>query len=47
MEQKDRVNEDEDFYQRLSRKVDMISDGVEEQSRLLKQLEAQIKEKNK
>ncbi|KAF8652319.1 hypothetical protein HU200_053976 [Digitaria exilis] len=48
MEQKGHGDEDkEDIYQRLSRKVDMISDGIDEQSRLLKQLKAQIIENKK
>ncbi|CAL4991891.1 unnamed protein product [Urochloa decumbens] len=48
MEQKSHMNEKkEDIYQRLSTKIDMISAGVDEQARFLKQLEAQIKENNK
>ncbi|CAL4895609.1 unnamed protein product [Urochloa decumbens] len=47
-EQKNRVNEKkDDIYQRLSTKIDKISDGYDEHMRLLKQLEVQIKENNK
>ncbi|CAL4983596.1 unnamed protein product [Urochloa decumbens] len=48
MEQKSQMSEKkEDIYQRLSTKIDMISAGVDEQARFLKQLEAQIQENNK
>ena len=48
MEPKRHVNEKkEDIYQRLSTKVDKILDGLDEHSRLLKELEVQIKNNNK
>jgi len=48
MEQKSLTNKKtEDIYQRISTKFDKISDGLDEQSRLLKQIEVQIKENNK
>ncbi|CAO2149532.1 unnamed protein product [Urochloa humidicola] len=48
MEQKSHINEKkEDIYQRLSTKIDKISDGLDEHARLLKQLEVQIQENNK
>ncbi|CAO2142250.1 unnamed protein product, partial [Urochloa humidicola] len=48
MEPKSHINEKkEDIYQRLSTKIDKISDGLDEQARLLKQLEVQIQENNK
>jgi len=40
-------NKTEDIYQRILTKFDKISDGLDEQSRLLKQIEVQIKENNK
>ncbi|XP_066338776.1 uncharacterized protein [Miscanthus floridulus] len=53
MEQKSHVNEKpeniypENIYKRLLMKVDKISEGLDEHSRLLKELEAEIKENNK
>jgi hypothetical protein len=53
MEQKSNVNEKpeliypENIYKRLLMKVDKISEGLDERSRLLKELEAEIKENNK
>ena len=48
MEQKSRVNETMgDIYKRLLMKIDKISDGLDEHSRLLKQLEAELNENNK
>ena len=48
MEQKSLTNKKtEDIYQRISAKFDKISDGLDEQPRLLKQIEVQIKENNK
>ena len=48
MEQKSLTNnKTEDIYQRISTKMDKISDGLDEQSHLLKQIEVQIKENNK
>ena len=48
MEQKSHVNETTgDIYKRLLMKIDKISDGLDEHSRLLKQLEVQIEENNK
>ena len=48
MEQKSLTNnKTEDIYQRISTKFDKISDGLDEQSRLLKQIEVQMEEKNK
>lgn len=45
---KSRVNEKkEDIYERILKKIDKISNGLDERSRLLKQLEVQIKENNK
>ncbi|OEL35229.1 hypothetical protein BAE44_0003752, partial [Dichanthelium oligosanthes] len=47
-EQKGRTNgKNEEFYRRLSTKIDKISDGLDEHSRLLKQLKDQMKENNK
>ncbi|KAG2580852.1 hypothetical protein PVAP13_6NG371700 [Panicum virgatum] len=44
-EQKDKVHEKTgDMYQRLSMKIDRLSDIMDENSRLLKQVEAQMKE---
>jgi hypothetical protein len=48
MEQKSRVNETTgDICKRLLMKIDKISDGLDEHSRLLKQLEVQLEENNK
>ena len=53
MEQKSHVYEKpeniypENIYKRLLMKVDKISEGLDEHSRLLKELEAEIKENNK
>ena len=48
MEQKSHVNETTgDIYKRLLMKIDKISDGLDEHSRLLKQLEAELNENNK
>jgi len=48
MEQKSRVNETMgDIYKRLLMKIDKISDGLDEHSRLLKQLEVLIEKNNK
>uniref|UniRef100_A0A0A9D5D4 Uncharacterized protein n=1 Tax=Arundo donax TaxID=35708 RepID=A0A0A9D5D4_ARUDO len=47
MEHKKHVNEKEDIYQRLSTKIDKISDGLDEHTRLLKELEVQINNNNK
>ena len=48
MEQKSHVYENpENIYKRLLMKVDKISEGLDEHSRLLKELEAEIKENNK
>ena len=48
MEQKSRVNETTgDIYKRLLMKIDKISDGLDEHSRLLKQLEVLIEKNNK
>ena len=48
MEQKSLGNKKtEDIYQRISTKFDKISDGLDEQSRLLKQIEVQMEENNK
>jgi len=48
MEQKSLTNnKTEDIYQRISTKMDKISDGLGEQSRLLKQIKVQTKENNK
>lgn len=45
---KSRVNEKkEDIYERILKKIDKISNGLDEHSRLLKQLEVQIKENDK
>ncbi|KAJ1276735.1 hypothetical protein BS78_05G237500 [Paspalum vaginatum] len=43
---KKRFNEEEDM-KRILRKMDLISDAVDRQERLLKQLEAEIKEEQK
>ncbi|KAJ1276741.1 hypothetical protein BS78_05G238100 [Paspalum vaginatum] len=40
-------NEEEDIQQRILRKMDMISDAVDRQERLLKQLESEIKKDQK
>jgi len=53
MEQKSHVYEKpeniypENIYKRLLMKIDKISDGLDEHSRLLKQLEAELNENNK
>ncbi|WVZ49735.1 hypothetical protein U9M48_001066 [Paspalum notatum var. saurae] len=44
MEQKKHVNEEEDMKQSILRKMDLISDAIDRQERLLKELEAEIKE---
>lgn len=47
-EQKRKVQEKTgDIYQRLSMKLDRLSDVMDENSRLLKQVEAQMKENKK
>jgi len=48
IEQKSLTNKKtEDIYQRISTKFDKISAGLDEQSRLLKQIEVQMEENNK
>ncbi|CAM0153073.1 unnamed protein product [Urochloa decumbens] len=48
MEQNSHMNEKkEDIYQRLSTKIDKISDGLDEHERFLKLLHFQIQENNK
>jgi hypothetical protein len=48
MEQKGHMNQKkENISQRISTKLDKLSDGFAENSRLLKQIEAQIRENNK
>jgi len=47
-EQKRKVQEKTgDIYQRVSMKLDRLSDVMDRNSRLLKQVEAQLKENNK
>jgi len=48
MEQKSLTNKKtEDFYQRISTKFEKNLAGLDEQSRLLKQIEVQMEENNK